>query len=102
MVHVLKVPLALTRFEIDADQRISEQIVPWPMAAVDVLGGIFHRQIDESEVLVDRDLRPYAGIAVDGPRLVFPRVISELAGPRNRVERPQELPRARVERANQP
>ena len=102
MMHVLEVPFPLARFEIDADQRIPEQIVAGPVAAIDVLGGIFDRQIDEAEVLVDRNLRPHAGIAVDGPRLVLPGVVAELAGTRNRVERPEQLAGLHVERADEP
>ena len=71
------------------------------MAAVEVRRRRFHRQVDEAELFVDADLRPDAGVAVDRPRVVLPGVVAELAGTRNRVERPEQLAGAHVERAHQ-
>src|SRR5262249_1540326 len=45
--------------------------------------------------------RPHAGVAVDRPRLFFPRVVPELAGTRNGVERPQQLAAPHVPRAHE-
>ena len=71
------------------------------MPAVIVGRRRLHRQVDQAKILVDGDLRPDTGVAVDGPRLVLPRVVAELARTRNRVERPQQLARPHVERAHQ-
>ena len=102
MVHQLEVPLALAGLQIDADQGVAEQIVAGPMAAVEVRRRIFDGQVYEARFFVDGDLRPNARVAVDRPRFVFPRVVAELAGLRNRVERPQELAGLHVERAHEP
>ena len=37
-----------------------------------------------------------------GPRFLLPGVVAELAGPRNRVERPQQLAGSRVEARTRP
>ena len=91
VMHDLEVPLALAGLQIDADEAVAEQVVAGTMAAVEIRCRILDRQIHEAELFVDRDLRPDAGVAVDRPRFLFPRVVAELAGPRNRVERPQQL-----------
>jgi hypothetical protein len=71
------------------------------MAAILIGAGIFDRKVDESGVFVHRNLRPDAGVAVERPRVLFPRVVAELAGPGNRVELPQLLARADVEGAHE-
>src|SRR5207244_9216121 len=101
MVHELEVPLPLARLEIDADETLGEEIVAGTMTAVEVRRGRFDRQVHEAEIFVDGDLRPDADVAVDRPRLVVPRVVAELARPRNGVERPQQFARAHVERADE-
>src|SRR6185436_17888241 len=53
-------------------------------------------------LLVDRDLRPDAGVAIHRPRIPFPGVVAEVVGPWNRVERPEQLAGADVEGANEP
>ena len=79
MVHELEVPLALAGLQIDADEALGEQVVARPMAAVVVGRRRFDRQVDEPQLFVHRDLRPDADVAVDGPGLVLPRVVAELA-----------------------
>ncbi len=96
VVHELKVPLALSGREIDAHQALGKQVGPGTFAAVVVRRRRLDRQVHEPEILVDRNLRPHADVAVDRPRVVEPRVVAELAGPGNRVERPQDLPRAHI------
>ena len=65
MVHELEVPLALAGLQIDADEALGEQVVAGPVAAVEVRRRRLDRQVDEAELLVDGDLRPDAGVAVD-------------------------------------
>src|SRR6266850_156504 len=101
MMRELEVPLPLSGFQVDADQRFGEQIVAGPMAAVVVGRRRLDRQVHEPELLVDGDLRPDADVAVGRPRFAFPRVVAELTRPRNRVELPELLPGARVERARE-
>ena len=72
VMHDLEVPLALAGLQIDADDAVAEQVVAGTMAAVVVRRRILDRQIDQAGFLVDRDLRPDAGVAVDRPRLVLP------------------------------
>src|SRR6188472_960505 len=101
MVHELEVPFALSGFQIDTDDALGEEVVAWTMAAIVVGRRRFNWEVDEAGLLVDGDLRPHAGVAGLGPRLVLPRVVAEFAWPRNRVERPQQLAAAHIERAHQ-
>ena len=94
----LVVPLALAGFQIDADERFSEQVVARTVAAVEVRGRRFAWQVDEARVFVDADLRPHAGVAVVLPRIIEPGVVAELTWFRNQVERPQQLAGPHVER----
>src|SRR5207237_8984042 len=97
MVHDLEMPFALARFQIDADDAVAEEVVARAMPAVVVRRWIFNRQVDEPCFFVHGDLRPDAGVAVDGPRLVLPRLVAEFAGTRSRVHRPQRLAGPRAE-----
>ena len=101
-MHQLEVPLALAGPQVDADDAFREQVVARPMTAVVVRRRGLDRQVDETEILVDRNLRPDAVVAVDRPRVLLPRVVAEIAGQRNRVEGPQQLAGADVEPAHQP
>src|SRR6185503_4152250 len=101
MMNELEVPLALTGLEINRNQALAVQVVSRALAAVVVRRGRFNRKIDETELFVHSDLRPHAGVAVDGPRAIQPRVVAELSGTWNRVERPQHLAGAYVIRAHE-
>src|SRR5579863_1735387 len=79
-------PLAHAGLQIDADQAFGKQVVAWPVPAIVVRCRRFHRQVHQSEVFIDGDLIPDAGVAVDGPGAVFPSLIAELAGPRDGVK----------------
>ena len=89
-------------FRSTATRRFAEQVVAGAMAAVEIRGRRFDRQIDQPGFRIDGDLGPDAGVAVDRPRVVLPGLVAELAGARNRVERPDQLAGAHVERARQP
>ena len=71
------------------------------MAAVEVGGWRFDRQIHEAELFIDRHLIPDAHVAVERPGVFFPRVVAELAGPWNRVERPGLASRADIKRLDE-
>ena len=98
----LEVPLPLAGPQIDGNEAFGKQVVAGTVAAVEVGRRRLNRQIHEAEFLVGGDLGPHARVAVHGPRVVFPRVVAEFTGPRNRVERPEQLAGARVEGADQP
>src|SRR6476646_580605 len=97
MVHQLELPLPLAGFQVDRDYALSEQIVAGPMPAVKVRARRLDRQVDETQLLVDRHLVPDAGVAVERPRILLPGVVAEFTGFRNRVEVPQPLAGADVE-----
>src|SRR5690242_3532846 len=101
MMNDLIVPLTLTCFQIDAYETLGEQVVAGTVTAVIVGRWCFHREVDETEFFVHRDLRPHTGVAIDGPRVVLPAVVAELTWAGNRVEGPQQLAGAHVERAHE-
>src|SRR5439155_24151327 len=85
-----------------ADRAFRNRVVAGPMDAIELRGGCFNRQVDEPEILVHADLAPDADVAVLRPRAVLPRLAAVLAGPWNGVELAELLPRAYVERADEP
>src|SRR5260221_3871361 len=101
MVHELEVPLAHAGLQIDGDERLGEQVVARPVAAVGVDRRRFHREVDEAQLRIDGDLRPDAVVAGPRPRFLFPRAVAEFAGRWNRIEAPDLFTGARVERADQ-
>src|SRR4051812_3764599 len=100
MMHDLIVPLLLAGAEIETDDALAVEIVAGPMSAIVITGRRFDRQVYETQLLVDRHLRPDAGVARGVGRVVEPRLVSGLAALGDRVERPQTLARARVEAAD--
>ena len=98
MVHELEVPLARSGTQVDAHQGLAEEVVSRPVAPVEVVRRGLHREVDQPQLLVDRDLRPHARVAVLGRGAVQPRVVAELARRGDRVKDPEALARAHVER----
>ena len=88
--------------EVHSHQRLGEQIVAGPVAAVMIRCWRFDREIHEAELFVHGDLGPHAHISVRRPRVVFPRLAPVFSGTRNRVEPPDLLARPHVERAHEP
>src|SRR5262245_7223233 len=101
MVDELKVPLAPAGFEIDGYETVGEEIVAGPMAAVEIRGRRFNRQVHEAELFVNGHLIPDAYVAIEGPGVFLPRVVPEFPGPWNRVERPDLSTAADVERLHE-
>src|SRR5688572_29632062 len=98
-MHLLEVPAVLSRVRVDGNDRDAEQVVAGANSAVKIGTGIAGREIDEVELGIDGRRLP-DGRAAELPRGAVrgPRVMTELAGARNRVERPDELAVARAER----
>src|SRR5438309_8050020 len=69
----------------------SEQVVTGPVTAVEIRGRRFDRQVHETKILIDRDLRPHAGVAVLFPGIVLPGVVAELGFLRRSEEHTSEL-----------
>ena len=101
VVHQLEVPLALAGLQVHGHQAFAVEVVAGALAAVVVGRRRLDRQVDQAQFLVDGDLRPHAGVAVDGPRAVLPGVVAELARPRDRVEGPLQLAGLDVEGARE-
>src|ERR1700687_684049 len=100
MVYQLVMPFASAGFQIHANQTLAQKIVAGPMATVVIPGGRLYRQVGKPQFLVDRHLRPETRVARMLGGDIEPRVVAELAPARDRVEDPQALTRAHVERAD--
>src|SRR5262245_51839409 len=98
MVDELIVPPTLAGLQIHGDEALGEQVVAGSMPPVEIRGRGLDREVHKAELLVDRDLIPDTDVSVHGPRVVLPGLVAELPGARDRVEVPQALPRAHVER----
>ena len=98
-MDLLEVPAVLAGLRLDRDHRDAEQIVAGPHRAVEIGAGVARREVDETELGVDGRCLPDGRAAVF-PRVVVggPRVVTDLAGARDRIERPAQLTGARVVR----
>src|SRR5207247_3607369 len=68
--------------------RIAEQIAAQTLTAIIVVSGRFHRQISTPQLGIDRDRRPYAGVAGIRVGVVLPGFRAEFSILGDRVERP--------------
>ena len=100
VVDELKVPLALPGVQVDRHQRLGEQVVARPVAAVVIAGRELDRQVHGLELFVHREWTPHAGVARVRPGVVLPGLVAELSGLRNGVEDPQALSGLDVEPAD--
>ena len=100
VMHELVVPDSLPRDRLDADQALTEEVRPGPVAAVVVVGGRARRQVHVAQLLVGAHGRPHVGLPEGPPRLVLPGLVAGLALLRHRVEDPQLLAGAGVEAAH--
>src|SRR4029078_11722623 len=99
VMHLLEMPAVLPGLRVDREHRDAEQVVAAAHGAIQVRTGIAGREIDEAQARVDGGRLPDGGATVL-PRVVVRRasVVPELAGTGDRVERPNGLAGARVER----
>ena len=74
----------------------AEQVVAGPEAAEEVDGRRVGRDVDQAALGIGRHRRPRRDVAGAPPRVVLPRLVAELARPRDDVELPQRLAGARV------
>src|SRR4029450_7666646 len=88
--------------EIDRDETFAEQSVSRTMSAVVVPRRQLHRQVHQTQLFVGGDLAPDAGVPGIRPRILFPRVVPELARLGNRMEDPQTLAGPHVVAAHVP
>ena len=96
VVHELEVPAALARLHVERDDARAEEVVAGVEAAVVVDRGAVRDEVDESEFGVRRERRPRGHVTRPLPGVVLPRLVPELARPRDDVELPLELAGARV------
>ena len=95
-MNELVVPDPFAGPDVEADDALGEEVVARPVAAVPVVGGDLGRQVEVAQLLVDRELRPDAGVAGVAPRLVFPGLDPEVVSLRHDVEDPEPLAGPRV------
>src|SRR5262249_8802992 len=98
--YELVIPLLGSRAEVEAYQALAVQVVARPMSAVVVARRRLDGQVHETQLLVDRHLRPHTGISSVFRRAVQPAVVSLFSLLRNRMEGPEPLARANVEPTN--
>src|SRR6185295_2333215 len=99
VVDELVMPLPLAGLQVDGDEALAEEPAARAMAAVIVAGRHFDRQVGQTELFIDGDLRPHAGVAGVRPRVALPRVVAEFARQRDGVEDPEPFAGAHVEAA---
>ncbi len=99
VMHFLEVPAVLAGRGVDRDDRRRVEVVARAVRAVVVGARVARREVDEPELRIDGGRLPDGAAAVL-PRVVRlrPAVVARLAGPRYRVERPDQPAVLRVER----
>ena len=95
-------PDALAGAGIEADDAVAEQVVPGPIAAVEIIARCAEGQINVPEIVIGADHGPDVGPTELPPRSRFPGIGTELALSRNRVEGPQQFPRVHIVTAHIP
>ena len=91
VVDRLEMPHPLAGLDVEREDAGAEQVVAGPEAAEEVDRRRIGRNVDEPARRIGRHRRPRRHVAGPLPRVVLPRLVAELAGPRNDVELPQVL-----------
>ena len=90
VVHHLEMPQTFAGARVEREQTVAEEVCAGAIGAIEVVLGTAGRDIDDAACFVDRELRPRVGAADCLPCICWPRVVTELAGPRHGVKRPHE------------
>src|ERR1043166_6467738 len=98
MVHGLEMPDPRSGARVEADDRLREEVVALPRAAVIVVARRAHRQEVEAARGVHGEGGPDVGVADPGPGAALPGRVARLAGLRYRAPPPDPPARPRVER----
>src|SRR5690606_14149290 len=98
VVDHLEVPATLPGPDIDGDQAAAEEVAPGSEAGEVVVGRGVRREIDQAQLGVGGERRPYVDVAAPAPGVVLPGFVPELALARNCAERPEVLAGPRIER----
>src|SRR4051794_38376033 len=98
----LKVPKALSGASIDGDEAIGKQVGARPVSAVEIVSRRAGRNVHDPALLIDAHFTPVVHSADILPRIRRPRVITELTGMRDGMERPREFSGQDVVRADIP
>src|SRR5262249_19584427 len=100
MMDRLVMPDPLTGFGFKTDERLGEKGVAQPVGAVPVVGGSAGRNVEVSQFFVSAHDRPWIRGPGVFPRVVFPGLVAEFAGLRNRMKGPCGLAGANIECTN--
>src|SRR5215204_4164675 len=84
----LEMPEPLPRPRIERDQAVREEVCAEPIASIEVVGSRSGWHVDDAALVVDREGAPIVGTADVFVRLFRPRVVAELARPRDGMELP--------------
>src|SRR5947209_5657720 len=98
MMNGLEVPHALARLRFNANEALSKEPRSGTMPAVRVVCGTRDGHIDVVELRVIRHAGPHIRVSAVFRRSFVPRVVPVLAIVRDRVEGPEQLARADIER----
>ena len=97
VADLLEVPAVLARGHVHSDDGDREKVVSGPHSAVEIRARIAGGEVQQAQFRIERGRLPHRG-AAELPDLVVrgPRIVADLAGPGDRVERPDQGPVVRV------
>ena len=100
VVHSLEIPLQLSGLCLERDDRISEEIVSFAVAAVVVAGRTAKHGVEKTALGVERHVEaPVVDAGAVLPAVAVPRIVADFAGLGHRMEFPDLLAGERVEGA---
>src|SRR5437762_8770221 len=95
----LEIPFEFSGLRVEGDDRVAEQIIAGPVAAIRVRAGTTDRKVENAAFVVHRKSEgPHVVAGAVPPAIESPRFVSDFAGTGNRVEFPNLFSRARVVR----
>src|SRR5262249_31493264 len=102
VVDRLKMPHTLSGFRFHTHETLGKAVVAWTIRTVVVAAWRRHGQVDVIKFGVVGHLRPDVRVPVELCGSVQPGVVARFPGARHRVERPERLSGADVERLDVP
>ena len=93
----LEVPPPLARLDVQREEAAAEQVVPRAMARVRLDRRSVRHEVHEPQLRVRGRGSPRRQVPRPLPSVILPRLVPELAGPRDHVELPEELTRSGVD-----
>src|SRR3989442_1146638 len=97
VMYRLEIPLELSGFGVDRDDRVAEQIITRPIATIHIRAGAAYREVNKAALFIDSESKgPNVVAGPIFPTVESPGLISRLSFARDRMELPELFSGARI------